>query len=86
MDLCFAEELFYFPEDFIGQEDYTISGEKDATKTLGTLPGFEAARALIEKMGWGFGKVDNDALEDTRIRLLISIVNIDSNILVHLEL
>ena len=61
--LSMPEELYYFPSHCIGQEDFTHSSEKGSKQKLGTLAGYEAAKALIDKMGWGLGKVDGAALQ-----------------------
>ena len=61
--LSIPEELYYFPRHYIGQEDFARSSEKGSTQKLGKLAGYEAAKALIDKMGWGLGQVDGAALQ-----------------------
>ena len=58
-----AQELFYFPSDTFGQEDWVSRGEKGEKGRLGTLKGWEEAMKLADKMGWNFGNADESALK-----------------------
>ena len=58
-----AQELYYFPQETFGQEDWVARGEGGAKGSLSTLAGWDEAYKLADKMGWNFGNADKKALK-----------------------